>query len=317
MEHEDYNPENRLLTRRFVEATLTRLCGFHVAVGDLAVYQTAFVHKSVYRRNLAPPPDVVAAYLARTGRARVPSDPEPPVGTFVPCQGAEPTQSAPVRFAETYEAMEFVGDREIEAAVAQYVYQRYPRRPERFYHRLKKHVVRGQSLGRLGETLGFGRWVLLSPHAEEALTRANEALLEDVFEAWCCAVVLDQGTTVMRQMLRNVVEATIDLREAIINNDDYKDALARACSSRGWPRPQYLYLGDNGCGGPERRHTYAVVWFPECGLEPQRAVDRAGQQHPVWATASHHKKRRAQQHAAYNAMLRLETPRTQPADESR
>ena len=133
--------------------------------------------------------------------------------------------------------MEFVGDGWIGGIIGQYVRSRFPGQSEKFYHNLKQHIVSKDGLCRLSARLGFGEYALLSAAAEDLLTRKNPSLLEDMFEAFTCAVVEDLGIDVMQIMIKNIIESTIDFREAIINDSNYKDILKRICRENAWSLP--------------------------------------------------------------------------------
>lgn len=314
---ETYNPNNRLLTRSFIEGVLSRLCGYGIRIGSLEPYQLAFVHKSVYRKDISPPESVVEEYLKRTGQRHVPSQPEPPVGTFRPAPDCleHPARSKPLIFTDTYEAMEFAGDGWINCIIGQYVKSRFPRQSEGFYTKLKQHVVSKtgldgmHGLSKLGAHLGFGEYALLSPRAEEMMTRKNPSLLEDIFEAFCCAVMEDLGVGVLRVVVKNVIEATIDFRSAIINDTNYKDVLKRLCKENGWPNPGYADLGDNGKTGAKREYSVGVLMLPEAasvGVKSKTGFDTKAQLRDLWSTGTGPTKKKAQQNAAYNALKSLE-----------
>lgn len=307
-ELERFNPNNKLLTRENIESILSKLCGYGVRIGSLETYQLAFVHKSVYRKDISPPIVVVEEFMRKTGLSVVPPNPPLPIATFR-TSTASTTKSAPVIFTNTYEAFEFVGDGWINAVIGQYVKSRFPDQSEAFYHNLKKFVVCKDGLARLSARLQFGQYILLSPQAEELLTRSNPSLLEDVFEAFCCAVVEDLGVSVLRVIVKNLIESTIDFRDAIINDDNYKDILKRVCRENGWSNTaQYVDLCDNGKIGAQKEYSVGIRLIPEasaCGVKGKTGFI-GSEQVMLWATGTGPIKKKAQQAAAYNALKSLE-----------
>lgn len=273
------------------------MCGYGVKIGSLAIYQLAFVHKSVYRKDISPPNTVVEDYLQRTNQAAVPENPPPPIATY---RG----KNVPVIFTETYESMEFVGDGWIGGIIGQYVRSRFPGQSEKFYHNLKQHIVSKDGLCRLSARLGFGEYALLSAAAEDLLTRKNPSLLEDMFEAFTCAVVEDLGIDVMQIMIKNIIESTIDFREAIINDSNYKDILKRICRENAWSLPSYM---DMGCVG--REYSVGVRMVPEAasvGIRGRSGFSAKGEMCDVWSTGVGITKKKAEQNAAFNALKALE-----------
>lgn len=305
-ELELFNPNNQLLTREFVESTLSKLCGYGVKIGAnrLPQYQQCFVHKSVYRKDISPPTSVVDEYLRRTGRKNIediPLRPGIPLGTW--------NGGAPVVFTENYEDIEFVGDGWIGAVIGQYARNRFPQQSEEFYHNIKKHIVSKDGLSRLSKILGFGSYALLSPQAEDLLTRNNPSLLEDMFEAFCCAVVDDLGVGVLKVAIKNLIESSIDFRDVIINEDNYKDVLKRLCRENGWNQPGYLDLGDNGRIGDKREYSCGVLMIPEVeklGVRSRNGFNPKGELCDLWSTGSGITKKKAQMNAAFNALKCLE-----------
>lgn len=299
---EIYNPSNRLLTREFIERVISKLCGYGLKIGSLEIYQLAFVHKSVYRKDISPPQSVVDDYLKRTHQTVVPLNPPPPIATY---KG----KGVPLVFTDNYEAMEFVGDGWIGAIIGQYNRSRFPGQSEKFYHNLKKHIVSKDGLSQLSAQLGFGDYALLSAAAEDLLTRNNPTLLEDIFEAFTCAVVEDLGVGVMRVMIKNIIESTIDFREAIINDDNYKDILQRICKENSWSIPGFIDMGDNGLNGAKREYSIGVLMIPEAvniGIRGRTGFSGKGDLCDVWATGVGATKKKATQAAAFNALKALE-----------
>ena len=300
---EAYNPHNRLVTRKWIEGVLSRLCGYAIRIGSLHHYQLAFVHKSVYRKDIAPPPEVVEQFLEHTGHDRVPESPPPPIGTYQPGGGK-------LIFTDTYEAMEFAGDGWIGCIIGQYVKSRFPRQSEGFYHNLKSYVVCKHGLSQLSGSLGFGEYALLSPQAEDMMTRKNDSLLEDIFEAFCCAVVEDLGVGVLRVAIKNLIESRIDFRSAIINDTNYKDVLKRVCKENGWKIPRYIDLGHNEKIGAQRQYSIGVEMINGAATFGVRGKSGFGVNGvglcDLWSSGTGNTKKRAQQSAAHNALKALE-----------
>lgn len=306
--HEHYNPSNRLLTRPFVEQTLSKLCGYSVRIGDLDKYQLAFVHKSVYRKDISPPDQVVRDYLAQTRSTHIPTPAPIPIGTYR--DSGVHGHSKPLVFTDTYEAMEFSGDGWANAVVGQYVKRRFPNQSEGFYSKLKSHVVCKDGLSRISRHLGFGDYALLSLDAEQLLTRDNPSLLEDMFEAFCDAIVEDLGVGMLSVVLKNLIESCIDFRSVIINDSNYKDVFKRMCKERGWPHPKYVDLGDNGLIGAKREYNVGIEFIPEAassGIRRRSAFNTQNQQIECISVGSGATKKKAQQSAALNAIRYMES----------
>lgn len=99
------------------------------------------------------------------------------------------------------ERLEFLGDAVLQLTVSEYLYRRYPRRPEGELTRLRASIVCEPSLVRFAEALEFGQVVLLGKGEELTGGRTRPSLLADAFEAFVGALYLDQGLDAVRAFL--------------------------------------------------------------------------------------------------------------------
>ncbi|KIL35335.1 ribonuclease III [Cohnella kolymensis] len=99
------------------------------------------------------------------------------------------------------ERLEFLGDAVLQLTVSEYLYRRYPDRPEGELTRLRASIVCEPSLVRFAEALEFGQVVLLGKGEEQTGGRTRPSLLADAFEAFVGALYLDQGLNVVRIFL--------------------------------------------------------------------------------------------------------------------
>jgi dsRNA-specific ribonuclease len=216
-----YNPKNRLITKNEVQNILKRYQIFN-NINDLSLFQRAFVHDSFslpYIRNV----------IERDG-----------VSLLTCPDGVVPIQP------ESYERLEFLGDRVIEIIIADYVFQRYPDQDEGFLSRIKVSLVNGVMLSHLSRILGLGKFMIVSKTMEDKeQARLRDHLLEDIFEAFIGAIYLDfnvdkpssmssymsgMGFHVAQKFLINLLEdenSEIDFTELIMEDGNIKDQLVR------------------------------------------------------------------------------------------
>lgn len=304
-----YNPTNKLITSQFIEGVISALCGYTVRIGNLSRYQLAFVHKSVYQKDIAPHQEVVDKYLQITNSQFIPNPPPVPIATFRPSDN-NPNISRPLVFTDTYEAMEFSGDGWVNAIIGQYVTSRFPGQSESFYHRMKSFVVCKDGLSKIGMELGFGEYALVSQDFESLISRKNPSLIEDIVEAFCEAVVQDLGIGMLRVMLKNLIEKTVDFRTAIINDTNYKDVFKRKCKELEWSKPVYVDLGDNGMVGTKKEFTIGIKHDPSYPHRSKTAYDAKGNCHECLAIGNGPTKKKAEQSAALNAISVLSLARS-------
>jgi ribonuclease III len=98
---------------------------------------------------------------------------------------------APV--SQTYERLEFLGDRVLGLVIADLLWHRHPDEPEGHLTRRLTQLVRRDALARVAREIGLERHLVLS-RAEAALGAAqNPGILADVCEAVIAAIYLDAG----------------------------------------------------------------------------------------------------------------------------
>jgi ribonuclease-3 len=102
---------------------------------------------------------------------------------------------------EDNERLEFLGDAVLQLTVSEYLYRRYPDRPEGELTRLRAAIVCEPSLVRFAEALEFGKVVLLGKGEELTGGRSRPSLLADAFEAFVGALYLDQGLGAVKAFL--------------------------------------------------------------------------------------------------------------------
>jgi len=249
-----WNENNRYLTEDDVYLIYTK-CGFHnvkdiIKINDLTLYQTAFVHSSYANKAKD---EIVQSQKIDTNIEFV----RRPDGVMD-------------LFDDDYEDMEFLGDRCLDLAVAFYLYRMYPDTDQGFKTKIKTKIVRKESLAKFGEFLGFSPLLIISKHVEEktSLGRQNPRILEDVMEAFLCAVFLDQninseyysnkmknlkrirlsgpGWQIVNAFIENLLEQCIDFEELVTTEENYKEILLQYYQREFKITPKYLELKVEG-----------------------------------------------------------------------
>lgn len=148
----------------------------------------------------------------------------------------------------SYERLEFLGDSILGMIVSAYLYERYPDQSEGFLSRVRTKIVNGKMLGFLAEKVGFQHFVFISKQIEESNGRNNYKILEDVFEAFIGAILMDfqrpddivdlpahiamtpltgAGYYVAEKWVIHIVEKYLDFAELIQAKTNFKDMLVR------------------------------------------------------------------------------------------
>ena len=94
---------------------------------------------------------------------------------------------------EHNERLEFLGDAVLELAVTEFLYAKYPERPEGDLTAYRAALVNTQSISDAATKLGMNEYLLLSRGEARDTGRARQIILANAFEALIGAIYIDSG----------------------------------------------------------------------------------------------------------------------------
>jgi ribonuclease-3 len=145
--------------------------------------------------------------------------------------------SAASKPAQSYERLEFLGDRVLALIVSDLLLARFPQEAEGALARRLAALVRRETLAEVAGGLALGDFLILAKAERESGASTNPALLADACEAVIGALYLDGGLEAARGF---VVSRWMPLLEAEqIPPQDAKTALQEWAQGRGLPLPAY------------------------------------------------------------------------------
>jgi ribonuclease-3 len=103
------------------------------------------------------------------------------------------------------ERLEYLGDAVVELIVSDYLYRTFPDAAEGVLSAMRATIVRAQTLGRAGKTLGLDQFLLMSRGEAEAGAKTSRKILAQAFEAVVGAIYLDQGMDVTRDFVLRIL----------------------------------------------------------------------------------------------------------------
>ena len=103
------------------------------------------------------------------------------------------------------ESLEFLGDSILGFVIADMLFREFPQHNEGQKSKLKASIVSATSLGRLGDRIGLGDYLILGRGEEKTGGRQKLALIADCYEALIAAVYLDGGIEPARGVHRAAV----------------------------------------------------------------------------------------------------------------
>jgi ribonuclease-3 len=157
------------------------------------------------------------------------------------------------------ESMEFLGDSVLGFAIADMLFHEFPQHNEGQKSKLKASLVSAASLGKLGDRLNLGAFLILGRGEEKTGGRRKLALIADCYEALIAAIYLDGGIEpargfIERQFKELIVEARRSGGVAAFTKD-YKSALQEWLQSHDRGLPAYRLVGEIG---PAHRRVFQV-----------------------------------------------------------
>ena len=147
-------------------------------------------------------------------------------------------------FPHGNERLEFLGDRVLSLAMADFLLRRFPHEREGGLARRHAALVRAETLVEIAEAIGLGAHIRLaeSERAQKGGVRAN--ILADALEALLGAVFLDAGFAAAAGCIETLWGDRFTSQAAAPR--DAKTALQEWAQARRLPLPAYLEVGREG-----------------------------------------------------------------------
>ena len=102
---------------------------------------------------------------------------------------------------EHNERLEFLGDAVLELVVTEFLYAKYPEKPEGDLTSYRAALVNTQSISDAASKLGMNDYLLLSRGESRDQGRARQIILANAFEALIGALYLDSGYDVPQKII--------------------------------------------------------------------------------------------------------------------
>lgn len=156
------------------------------------------------------------------------------------------------------ERLEFLGDAVLELATTDFLFKKFPTKPEGELTSYRAALVNTVSLATLGAALDINDYLLLSKGESKDTGRAREVILADAFEAIIGAIYLDQGYAAAEAFIRKNLFGKID---EVITKRSYQDAKSRfqeLAQEKHSVTPRYETLDEVG---PDHAKRFTVGVF--------------------------------------------------------
>jgi ribonuclease-3 len=145
---------------------------------------------------------------------------------------------------ETYERLEFLGDRVLGLIVANWLYQRFPSEPEGKMSRRYNALVARETCAEIGRALDLPRFIRLGKQAREDHANGSDNIIGDVVEAMIGAIFLDGGLDRAAAFVRTQWEPFLEGQRKAPEHP--KSALQEVAADRKLGVPAYEVLARIG-----------------------------------------------------------------------
>lgn len=161
--------------------------------------------------------------------------------------------SADVAEGETYERLEFLGDRVLSLIIADMLLKTFPEDNEGKLARRHAALVRRDTLAAVAADIGLGDFIVMSAGEADAGGRKNPSLLADVCEAVIAAVYIDGGLPAAGLLIERHWRHR--MTQSVRPPQDAKTGLQEWAQGRGMPLPVYRIVDRSG---PDHAPTFTV-----------------------------------------------------------
>jgi len=145
---------------------------------------------------------------------------------------------------DSYERLEFLGDRILGMVIAEALYKRYPNEPEGSLSKRYNALVDRETCAENGREIGIPALVKLGKQAREDGASQSENVVGDVVEALIGALFLDGGIEVAKRFILKVWEPDLAMQRRAPQHP--KSALQELAASKGVKAPAYEVIARTG-----------------------------------------------------------------------
>ncbi len=125
---------------------------------------------------------------------------------------------------EHNERLEFLGDAVLELVVTDYLFHKYPEKPEGELTAVRAALVNTVSLASASEQMGVNEYLLMSKGESKDVGRARQYILANAFEACIGAIYIDQGYDAAKEFIAGRLFPKTD---EIVHKRLWQDAKSR------------------------------------------------------------------------------------------
>jgi ribonuclease-3 len=138
---------------------------------------------------------------------------------------------------DSYERLEFLGDRVIGLAMSRWLYERFANEPEGKLSRRYNVLVSRETCGEIGRELGLPALIHLGKQARDDGANWSDNVVGDVVESLMGALFLDAGLEKAEAFIRKTWAPYLESQGRAPKHP--KSALQELAAARNWSAPEY------------------------------------------------------------------------------
>ena len=188
---------------------------------------------------------------------------------------------------ESNERLEFLGDAVLELVTSEFLFQDEGNFPEGELTRMRASIVCEPSLAFCARELDLGSYLMMGRGEEATGGRKRDSLTSDGLEALIGAIYMDGGLTSAKEFIHRTVLNDLEKKKLFFDSKTILQEVVQARFRE--QRVSYQLLVEEG---PDHNKSFqTAVYIGE----------------KVYGTGTGHTKKRAEQEAAYRALLALKS----------
>ena len=145
---------------------------------------------------------------------------------------------------DSYDRLEFLGDRVLGLIIAGWLYERFPNEPEGMLSKRLNALVSRETCAEVGRALGVPGQIRLGKQAREDRATDSDNVVGDVVEALIGALFLESGLDAVQDFIRGAWAPYVDSQKGAPQHP--KSALQELAADLSLPPPHYELVSRTG-----------------------------------------------------------------------
>jgi ribonuclease-3 len=145
---------------------------------------------------------------------------------------------------DSYERLEFLGDRVVGLVIGRWLYERFDKEPEGKLSRRYNVLVSRETCAEVGRSLDLADRIKLGKQAREDGANRSDNVVGDVVEALMGALLLDGGIEAADAFIRRAWAPFVESQGKAPKHP--KSALQELAAARNWAAPEYEVARKSG-----------------------------------------------------------------------